>query len=299
MFADPVDHYISTTDVLGTDGDPIGDSLVLGMTGPDGLYVTGERGIADPMAPARECFYYEVPHALGRSCGIYRDDSGTRTVVLAFPFETINTSADRQEVLRRCVNFLGVRTAASINGLKAYADGEWVAAPGKIVTAVFDGFFYIQDPDRTSGIKVMSSESVAVGDLVNVEGLLDVSERERHVQAGRVENLGPVTPARPLGMSNTFLGGGDLEPGQSGVTGGHGLNNIGLLVRAWGRVVWAGADAFSISDGSGVDVRVAVPAWLSVPSEGSYVAATGISSCRIEGDDTIRLVRMREDASAF
>ena len=300
MFALPSNYYYSTGDILGTVGDPIGDSLELGMIGGDGLYVTNARGIAEPMPPAQECFYYEDRTvASGRTAGVYCDHSGARTVALAFPFETINTGADRQEVLRRCVNFLGVRTAAGINGLKAYANGEWVVASGKIVTAVFDGFFYIQDPDRTSGIKVITGESVAVGDLANVEGPLGTADRERHIQAGRVQNLGAATLARPLGMSNALLGGSDLVPGQSGVTGGLGLNNIGLLVRTWGRVVSASADSFSISDGSGVEVRVAVPVGLAIPSEGSYVAVTGISSCGVEGEETIRLVRMREEATVF
>ena len=203
-------------------------------------------------------------------------------------------------MLRRSLNFLGIRTAANLNGLKAYPDGEWVAAAGKIVTAAFDGFFYIEDPDRTSGIKVVSGEPVSVGEAVNVEGALGTAENERHIQAGRVQNLGPATPLEPLGMTNRALGGGDLASGgQVGVTGGNGLNNVGLLVRTCGRVTSAGADSFTLSDGSGPDVKVVVPDTLSIPAPGPFVGVTGISSCGIEGSDTVRIIRMREALRTF
>ncbi|GAH02174.1 unnamed protein product, partial [marine sediment metagenome] len=177
---------------------------------------------------------------------------------------------------------------------------EWVVAPGKIVTAAFDGFFYIEDPDRTSGIKVISGELVNVGDAVDVEGALGTMGNERHIQAGRVQNLGPVTALGTLGMTNRALGGNDLASGgQLGVTGGEGLNNIGLLVSVCGRVTSVGADSFTISDGSGPDVKVVVPDTLSIPSLDAFVGVTGISSCEVDGPDTVRTVRMREAFVAF
>ena len=299
LLATPYTYYASTADVVGITGDLIGDGLVLGMSGGDGMFVTTYRGIATPVSPAQQCFYYSdrVPT---EAAGVYRDSNGARTVGLAFPFETINDAGDRQELLRRSLDFLGIRTAANLNGLKAYADGEWVVAPGKIVTAVFDGFLYIEDPDRTSGIKVISGEPVNVGDAVDVEGALGTMGNERHIQAGRVQNLGPVTALGPLGMTNRALGGSDLPSGgQLGVTGGEGLNNIGLLVTTCGRVTSTGADSFTISDGSGLDVKVVVPDTLSMPSLDAFVGVTGISSCEIDGPETVRIVRMRETFVAF
>ncbi|OFX15597.1 MAG: hypothetical protein A2Z18_03430 [Armatimonadetes bacterium RBG_16_58_9] len=217
LYCDPYTYSYTTPSVIGTAGDQIGDSLVFGTTGGNGLFVDARHAIAKVIQPAHQCFYYSdylpTPPYYAESAGVYRDNNTARTVALAFQFESIDTAADRREVLRRTLNFLGIRTAGSINGLKAYVDGEWVVAPGKIVTAVFDGFFYIEDEDRTSGIKVVSGASVSMDDSVNVEGLLGTSNGERYIQAGRVENLGPATPIEPLGTSIASLGGGDLVPG--------------------------------------------------------------------------------------
>ena len=81
-----------------------------------------------------------------------------------------------------------------------------------------------------------------------------------------------------------------------------GLNNIGLLVKTFGRVVSSEADEFYVDDGSGFDygdpnvpgLRVTVPAGTSAPAVGSYVAVTGISSCYKDGADLYRLLRVRE-----
>ncbi len=152
------------------------------------MFVTSYRGVAVAVAPAQQCFYYS-DQAPVYDAGLHRDSNGARTVGLAFPFETINDASGRRELLRRSLHFLGIRTAVNLNALKAYPDGEWVAAPGKIVPAVFDGFFYISDADRTSGIKVISGETVSVGEALNVEGTLGTANGERYIQAGRVQSL--------------------------------------------------------------------------------------------------------------
>ncbi len=76
--------------------------------------------------------------------------------------------------------------------------------------------------------------------------------------------------------------------GQMGVSGGTGLNNIGLLVRSWGQVVDIDTATpptyYWLNDGSGVDVAVnlevapgqAIPTTLSI---GDYVSGiTGVST---------------------
>ena len=100
-------------------------------------------------------------------------------------------------------------------------------------------------------------------------------------------------------MTNRSVGGGDFLDsitgfGQRGITGGFGLNNIGLLVTTWGEVSSVGADSFIIDDGSGVDVRCVVPAGVTLPGVDNYVAVTGASSCEKVGDDLYRLLRVRE-----
>ena len=57
-----------------------------------------------------------------------------------------------------------------------------------------------------------------------------------------------------------------------------------------------GYDAFTIDDGSGVDVKCIVPAGVTLPGVGGYVGVTGISSCEKIGEELHRLLRVREQA---
>jgi hypothetical protein len=90
------------------------------------------------------------------------------------------------------------------------------------------------------------------------------------------------TPPPPLGMNNRAVGGsafGSPPLGQSGVIGGTGLNNIGLLIKTWGEVTYkepSGAYIL-ITDGAGDPIRIDTTGLASVPSEG-YVSVIGISS---------------------
>ena len=170
---------------------------------------------------------------------------------------------------------------------------------GKPVTAVFDGAFYLEDYSRAGGIRVISAAAVTRGDLVTASGPVGLNEDAElqvnadtvSIEAGNASNV-----PSPLGMANWAIGGAgyyfSLEFGQPGLVYGLGLNNIGLLVKTWGEVTDHGADWFQLDDGSGVDddissklgVFVQVPNGVPVPSNGEYVAVTGISSCVLVGD---------------
>ena len=104
------------------------------------------------------------------------------------------------------------------------------------------------------------------------------------------------------------IGGGALNQYTPGVEGGTGLNNIGLLIRAWGTVTYVDpAEAFFYvddgagkTDGSGyVGVRIAcdnlAPGNTIVPpTVDSFVAITGISSTILIGDAIQPNVRPRD-----
>ena len=86
---------------------------------------------------------------------------------------------------------------------------------------------------------------------------------------------------------------------------GFGLNNIGLLVTATGRVTFADTNAgyFYMDDGSALDdgsMHMGVKALGTVPVQqgqdpvGKYVKVTGISSCYKPGSDMLRLIRAIE-----
>lgn len=94
-------------------------------------------------------------------------------------------------------------------------------------------------------------------------------------------------------FANPILGGGRLNPNTPGVTGGVGVNNIGLLVRIFGRFSYIDAQTFSIDDGSGVNVKCAVPAGVTLDPSWSFAQVTGISSCEPVGPDLHRLILVR------
>jgi hypothetical protein len=99
----------------------------------------------------------------------------------------------------------------------------------------------------------------------------------------------------PLCVGNKALGGGQLNANTPGVSGGLGLNNIGLLVKTWGTVTYVDTDSkfFYIDDGSKLDdqsgiaeargVRVSYAGLaqgntFTAPDNGQFVVITGISS---------------------
>lgn len=81
-----------------------------------------------------------------------------------------------------------------IPSMKARTDGQWIDLVGKTVSAVFNGCFYVQDEDRTSGIKVISSEPVQIGDKVRVIGQLGLTAGEREMRSAIVDKLPSTTP---------------------------------------------------------------------------------------------------------
>jgi len=65
-------------------------------------------------------------------------------------------------------------------------DGRPLSLRGCVVTAAFDGYFYIQDAQRTSGIRIISTAAVSPGRVVDVSGAMGTSAGERHITASAV-----------------------------------------------------------------------------------------------------------------
>jgi len=59
-------------------------------------------------------------------------------------------------------------------------DGTAISLSGLTVTAVFDGYYYVQEPDRSSGIRVLGS-GVSEGQMVDVSGSLATVDGERAI----------------------------------------------------------------------------------------------------------------------
>ena len=100
-------------------------------------------------------------------------------------------------------------------------------------------------------------------------------------------------------MPARSIGGADLLDttsgfGQKGITGGLGLNNIGLLVKTWGEVIAVSSSYFTIDDGTDVKVKCFAPAGVTLPNLGDYVSVTGISSCVKVRQELHRVLRIRD-----
>lgn len=182
---------------------------------------------------------------------------------------------------------LVVPSIPTIAQAKLSSPGTVLTINGQIVTAAFPGMFYIEDPNRASGIKVISQTSVQEDDIVNVTGAVQATSSEAEIQASYVYKTQNQDTLTPLGMPNRSLGGRMLGL-QSAIAGAAGLNNIGLLVRTYGIVTRKGADYLYIDDGSnlrdgtstGPDANVGVRISCDPTSYdvNDIIAVTGISS---------------------
>ncbi|MDO8683713.1 MAG: hypothetical protein Q7N50_09560 [Armatimonadota bacterium] len=191
----------------------------------------------------------------------------------------------------------------SIYKIKSYPDGTGARIKDAVVTAIGSGEFYAQDR-HYAGIKVKSSEIVSVGDIVNVIGAIYTSDKERYIHMAdrngtaydafvRVAQA-QGGAAEPVAMPNARLGGAGIGSVTEGVTGGVGVNNIGLLVRTLGAVKSIGTGCFYISDGSlpeGGALKVS-PGVLTLQNP-RQVIVTGICSCEQDGENIVRVIRPR------
>ncbi|MGQ9925166.1 MAG: hypothetical protein ACUVSM_14730 [Armatimonadota bacterium] len=172
------------------------------------------------------------------------------------------------------------------------------------MTAVFGQAFYIQQDDRSSGIRVETSGAVpARGQRVAVRGILKAlnggtGERYVEAQAVSVQPDPGVIPA-PLTLRAVWLGGASPPGGYTrSVTGGQGLYNTGLRVRCAGRVTGWGPLSFWLDDGSrysdgysgfpGVKVS---SGFLTRPTVGSFVTVDGISTMEYVNGQNVRVLR--------
>jgi len=66
---------------------------------------------------------------------------------------------------------------------KSIPDGVQVTIKGAVVSARFNGFFYTQDPARTSGLRVTWPGAVTEGSLIDITGTLSTTSGERRITA--------------------------------------------------------------------------------------------------------------------
>jgi len=187
--------------------------------------------------------------------------------------------------------------AITIGAARCFSNGGAARLSGDVVTAVFTGEFYIESLDRSAGIKVVSSEDVSEGDVMDLYGTIGRNDVERVFTPTSVSVIGSDS-VKALYMCNRAVGGaGDaLVPGVSGAVG---LNNVGLLVKTSGKVTFVGSGYIYINDGSNLmgksgrkGVKVS-PAETGNLRAGSTVVVTGISTLETDGITYWPLIRTR------
>ncbi len=163
----------------------------------------------------------------------------------------------------------------------------------------------VRPESRSTSTQRRSCPAVSRGDVLDILGTVATdSNGEQVIEDPYVELIDSASEPKPLGLVNRSVGGGSLGY-QSGVTlnkvAEHGVNNIGLLIRVWGKVQSTGTGLsgpyFTIDDGSGVSLRC----YCSATPSGSYALVTGISSCEYSGTNLIPVVRTRNasDMTSF
>lgn len=198
---------------------------------------------------------------------------------------------------------------SGIRGAKMLTNGSSVSMTGVVVSAVFSGYYYVQETNRSCGIMVIgSTQSVSVGTQLDLTGHVGTStDGERYVADPVISIQTGSVQVKPLGISDRGLGGGAFGL-QSGVAGGSGWNNIGLLMRIWGTVTYVDATnkCFWVDDGGLLNdgsthrgVKVSLDSSESLPSSvvvGGHIAVTGASSCFSDGTSLQRLLRIRSQS---
>ncbi|MCE5315625.1 MAG: S8 family serine peptidase [Armatimonadota bacterium] len=94
--------------------------------------------------------------------------------------ESVSVSAGIEE---QVVFYVALGNLGRVSDVKALPSGLHVTLNGVSVSAVFDGFFYVEDANRTAGIRVDSAVNVDEGNVVDITGTLNTIDGERRIVA--------------------------------------------------------------------------------------------------------------------
>ncbi|MHB9035739.1 MAG: alpha-galactosidase [Armatimonadota bacterium] len=196
-------------------------------------------------------------------------------------------------------------TTDKIGNLKSQPNGTVISITSPMVitaasTTFTDHTYYIEEPDRATGIKIIPDcgiGSVGLGDRITFTGVMTADPSgEQAVEIASITTWSTGEEVRPLGMSGKVIAATE------------GLQGSGLLIRISGWVTYAANDGSyiyvddgsNLRDGSGkTGLRVllgglALPA-TTVPNEGDYVAITGLAGLVKDGLTSLRAIRPRGD----
>ena len=179
--------------------------------------------------------------------------------------------------------------------------GKPISLQGVAVTAVFPGSIYVEEKDRSSGIRVDTTESFEVGDVLDIEAAIEIDtnlERFIDCRFQPPQLTGEKYSIKPLGMSNMAFVGGDSGNFEKGIPGDDNLNTVGLLARVWGRVIdfdySSNPKWLTITDAGGSHIKIVAPNGTKLDADWSFVSATGICSIEKVGDQMTRVLKIRQ-----
>jgi hypothetical protein len=191
---------------------------------------------------------------------------------------------------------------------KELANGACVYLSGEIVSGVFSDCFYIQDTQRTSGIKVIGNLGLKRGNVATLTGNTGIQGKETVItNPVLVKSSGGEEPD-PIYVNNKALGGSEtgLQPASidnpANAKTAAGLNTTGLLVRTNGKVTYVSPDSTyayindgsKLSDGSGnTGVKLSLDS-LPIPVVGTTAEVTALCSATEVAGNCARYLRPRD-----
>ncbi len=190
--------------------------------------------------------------------------------------------------------------AVDAGSAKRLPNCDLVSLNDQSSTAVLGSSFYIEDADRSNGIRVdLPGHAIARDRRVSVTGrLMTDLNGERYIYGFSAIDLGPLT-VKPLGLNTRSLAGADWAydlstgAGQQGVTDGCGLSSTGLLVRVAGRFIAGGTNWLCLDDGGGHAILCTVPVGVAINPTWERISVTGISSLMSGATGLSPLIRVR------
>jgi len=165
------------------------------------------------------------------------------------------------------------RYAAAIDSAsqaRTLPEGTVCELSGPVVTRAFDTFFYMENLDRSSGIRVNCASDQTPGaeeTAPTVTGVLSVIDGERVIDEASVVHGGSGT-VPPLSMICRALR--------------TGLSPQGLFLKLWGRANVESPTAFVLVDGSPVGVLVELHG-VTAPPDQAYVVVSGVLGANADG----------------
>ncbi len=178
----------------------------------------------------------------------------------------------------------------SIGYSKQSATGSVINLQGKVVTAVFSDCVFIEEMNRSSGIRcVVAGSSLEPGMIVDITGIIGDRYGERVINSAILTNTKMTCEVKPFYISNDFY----TRPG---------LNPIGLLIRVSGRVMRSGDGYIVVSDGSYV-ISPRGTSGIEIKTDssglplGTFVAATGVACVELVNSRVAPVIRSIEDMS--